>query len=66
MILILLFLPDFWLGILSLKNAKHLKNLNEELIAIESHPKKWWNVCMSEDEKKQIELIFTYQCFQCI
>ena len=66
MILILLFLPDFWLGILSLKNAKHLKNLNEELIAIESHPKKWRNVCMSEDEKKQIELIFTYQCSQCI
>ena len=60
MILILLFLPDFWFGILNLKNAKHLKSLNEELIPIALHPKKWWNVCMSEDEKKQIELIFTY------
>ena len=25
------------------------------------HPKRWWNFCMSEDEKKEkeIELIFT-------
>ena len=21
--------------------------------------KRWWNFCMSEDEKKEIELIFT-------
>ena len=23
------------------------------------HPKRWWNVYMSEDEKKEIEPIFT-------
>ena len=23
------------------------------------HPKGWWNFCMSEDEKKEIEPIFT-------
>ena len=23
------------------------------------HPKRWWNFCMSEDEKKEIEPIFT-------
>ena len=23
------------------------------------HPKKWWNFCVLEDEKKEIELIFT-------
>ena len=23
------------------------------------HPKRWWNLCMSEDEKKEIEPIFT-------
>ena len=22
------------------------------------HPKKWWNFCMPEDEKKEIEPIF--------
>ena len=23
------------------------------------HPKRWWNFCMSEEEKKEIEPIFT-------
>ena len=23
------------------------------------HPKRWWNFCMREDEKKEIEPIFT-------
>ena len=23
------------------------------------HPKRWWNFCMSEDEKKEIEPNFT-------
>ena len=25
------------------------------------HPKRWWNLCMSEDEKKEIEPILTDQ-----
>ena len=29
------------------------KELNEELMSIAWHPKRWWNVCMSEDEKKK-------------
>ena len=29
------------------------------------HPKRWWNFCMSEDEKKEIKQIFTNKCFQC-
>ena len=52
-------LTDFWLGLLDLKNAKHLKNVSEELMPIAWHPKKRWNFCMSEDEKKEIEPIFT-------
>ena len=59
MILILLFLPDFWFGILNLKNAKHLKNISEGLMSIVWHPERWWNFCMSEDEKKGIETIFS-------
>ena len=50
---ILLFISDFWLGILNLKNVKHLKKMiSEELMQIVQHPKRWWNFCMSEGEKK--------------
>ena len=27
------------------------------------HPKRCWDFCMSEDEKKEIEPIFTASCF---
>ena len=29
-----------------------------ELMQIVWNPKKWWNFCMSEDEKEEIEPIF--------
>ena len=46
----------FWLGILNLKKDKGLKKeLNEELMLIAWFPRKWWNFCMSEDQKKEIE-----------
>ena len=38
---------------------KELKVLNKELMLIAWHPRLWWNFCMSEDEKKEIEPIFT-------
>ena len=41
MILILLFLSDFWIGILNLENAKHLKKYKWRLILIAWHPKRW-------------------------
>ena len=28
------------------------KELNEELMLAAWHPRRWWNFCMSEDEKK--------------
>ena len=61
MILVLLFSSDFWLGLVNLKNAKHLRKLKiiEELTPIAWHPKRSLNFCMSEDEKKEIEPIFT-------
>ena len=52
-------LSEFWLCILNLKNAKHLKKICEELLPIAWPPKRLWNFCMSEDEKKEIESIFT-------
>ena len=55
----LLFISDFWLGMVSLKNAKHLKKVNEELMPVAWHPRILWNFCMSEDEEKEIEPIFT-------
>ena len=60
MILILLFLSNFWLGILNLKNAKDLKNISEKLMPRSWYPKRWRNFCMSEDEKKEIESSFTW------
>ena len=41
MILILLFLSDFWIGILNLENAKHLKKYKWRLMLIAWHPKRW-------------------------
>ena len=36
------------------------KELNEELTLVTmSHPRRWWNFCISEDDKKEIEPIFT-------
>ena len=39
------------------------REINEELMPIAWHPKRWWNFCISEDEKKEIEPIFTEYCF---
>ena len=39
------------------------KDINEELMLVAWHPKRWWNFCMSEDEKKQIEPIFLRNTF---
>ena len=35
------------------------KELNEELMLIAWHPRRWFNFCMSEDVKKEIEPTFT-------
>ena len=35
------------------------KKISVELMSIAWHPKRWQNFCMSEDEKKEIEPIFT-------
>ena len=32
---------------------------SEELEQIAWHPKRWWNLCRSEGEKKEMEQIFT-------
>ena len=37
--------------------AWHSK-FSEELMPIAWHPKRWWNFCMSEDERREIEPIF--------
>ena len=33
--------------------------ISEDLMSVAWHPKTWWNFYMSEDEKKEIEPIFT-------
>ena len=46
-----------------IKFEKHKKDLSEDLMPIAWHPKRWWNFCVSEDEKKEIEIepIFTQE-----
>ena len=41
------------------------KELNEKLIPIVWHPKRWWNFCLSEDEKKEVEPIFIVRLQKC-
>ena len=50
----------FLSSILNLKNGKHFKKMkNEGLMPIARHPKRCWNFCVAEDEKKEIEPVFT-------
>ena len=44
------------------KGKALIKNISEELISVTWHPKRWCNFSMSEDKKKEIELIFTKGC----
>ena len=55
MILVLLFLSDFWLGILNLENAKNnkKKKITEELMPIVWYPTRWWSFCVPQDKKKE-------------
>ena len=42
------------------EKCKALKEkISEDLISTAWYPKKWWNFCMSEEEKKGKELFFT-------
>ena len=40
------------------KRKKLRKELSEELMPVAWHPNRWWNCCVSEDEKKEIDPIF--------
>ena len=51
----------FLSSILNLKSVKkkHLKKeLNEELMPVAWHPNRWWEWCISDDEKKEIDRMF--------
>ena len=34
------------------------KNVTEELMPVAWHPNRWWDWCVSEDEKKEIDPMF--------
>ena len=38
------------------------KTIDEELMLIAWHPTRWSDWCLSEDEKKRIDSIFTEKC----
>ena len=54
-ILILLFLSDFWL----IKIEKCKKELKKDKWRVNANPKRCQNFSMSKDKKKEIEPIFT-------
>ena len=41
------------------KRKAFKKSISEELMPIAWNSKRWWNFCMSEDEKKEIQPNFT-------
>ena len=46
------------------KKCKALKKkISEKLMLIAWHPKRWLNFCMSEDEERELELIFAAEYF---
>ena len=36
------------------------------MMPIAWHPKRWWNFCLLEGEKKEIEPIFTVELWKCV
>ena len=51
MILKPLLMLDFLFGIINLNNVKHLKKSKKELMPVAWHSTRWWDWCMSEDDK---------------
>ena len=41
------------------KKEKNWKKISKELMSVAWDPKRWWSFCMSEDENKEVEPIFT-------
>ena len=39
-----------------------LKELNEELMSVLCHPNRWWDRCVSENEKKETDSMFIIIC----
>ena len=37
------------------------KDISKELIFAAWHPTRWWDWCMPEDEKKEVNLLFIYE-----
>ena len=46
-------MSDFCLGLVNLESKALKKELDEQLMLILWHSRRWWNFCKSEDEKKE-------------
>ena len=40
-------------------NAKHWNDISKEKMAVVWHPTRWWDCCISEDKKIEIDQNFT-------
>ena len=50
---------------MNIGNIQHLKKIDEKLMPVAWHPKRWWDWCFPEDEKKEIDTIFTDKVGKC-
>ena len=48
------------------KQKKLKEKISEELMPTAWRPKRWWSFWVSEDEKKEIEPIFTKGFYKCV
>ena len=46
-------------------NIKHLEKASAELWPATWHPTRWWDYCLSKDEKKAMENMFTDKVGKC-
>ena len=45
------------------KRKELKKKLNEELMSVAWHLKRWWNWCVSENEKMEIDSVFIEELY---
>ena len=59
MILIIIIHDRILAGHIKFENHEALKKeLNKELVFVGWHPNRWWDWCLPEDEKKEINPMF--------
>ena len=58
---------SFFVKHIKFEKRKELKKeLSEELMPVAWHPNRWWDWCVSEDEKKEMDPMFIEELKKCV